>query len=459
MLDRKFKWIIVYFMIIISINFFGIERAYAEIVNPKQVYTYEQMEIDLAHLSKEYPDLITYKSIGKSEYGREIYAVSLGKGISTSYINASNHAREWISTNLVMKMIDSYALGYRNGSVLGAYNVKQILDNHTIWFVPMMNPDGVTLQQVGLHAFPTETHENLIKMNGGSFNFSRWKANGKGIDLNRQFDARWEFLKNGPAGPSYENFKGTAPHQASEIKAVIDFTYKVDPEMAVSYHSSGNVIFWNFLQQGSQYERDLYHARKLSQMTGYRLSGNHSSYSGGGYTDWFTDTFKKPAFTPELGTYVGLTDVPLAQFDKIWAENRLVGLYVANESHKMYLKELYANLKAVNLMFNGTPLINDVNAMIINQRTLVPVRGFFELLGASVKWNPNLRMVEVKRQDTVVQLFINSKIAFVNGEEVEMDVPAQIIFDRTMVPVRFISEAIGAQVRWEQISRTVFIDN
>lgn len=58
-----------------------------------------------------------------------------------------------------------------------------------MWFVPMVNPDGVTLQQEELKAFPISLHASLLEMNEGSKNFKRWKANAKGIDLNRQYKA------------------------------------------------------------------------------------------------------------------------------------------------------------------------------------------------------------------------------------------------------------------------------
>lgn len=446
-----------YLILVLTIMFLYPNVAKAEIVNPMQVYTHDIMEKDIKTLANTYPDLISYKSIGKSEYGREIYAVSLGKGLSTSYINASNHAREWISTNLVMKMIDEYAKAYKEGQTIGAYNVKTVLDNHTIWFVPMMNPDGVTLQQLGLNSFPKADHESLIQMNHGSLDFKRWKANGKGIDLNRQFDANWGVIRNSPSGPSFANFKGTVPHQASEVKAVIHLTYEIDPEMAISYHSSGSIIFWHFLQQGFQYERDLFHAKNLSSMTGYRLAGQHSQYSGGGYTDWFTETFKKPAFTPELGTPVGPTHVPLAQFNRIWEENRLVGLYVASKSHEVYMKRLYASVTSVGLQVNGEPLVGEVEALLVQGRTLVPVRGLFEKIGADVQWHSEARVAEIKKNDMIVRLPLNSNKVTINDELVELDVPAQIIYGRLMVPVRFISEAIGAQVEWDTTTRSVLI--
>lgn len=453
----KTRMCLMVFLFVMVVIVLPLHVSAASIVNPKQVYTYEQMEQDIKKLAERYPELIAYEVIGKSEYGRNIYAVSLGKGLSTSYINGSNHAREWISTNLVMNMIEQYAKAYQENRKLDSYDVKALLDQHTIWFVPMMNPDGVTLQQKGLDAFPKELHASLIAMNNGSRDFKRWKANGKGVDLNRQFDANWANIKNSPGKPWFANYKGPAPHHAAEVKAVIDFTYQIKPEMAVSYHSSGSILFWQFRQQGAQYQRDLAHAMKISRMTSYPLVHTNNNTGGGGYTDWFIQTFKKPAFTPELGTYVGNTHVPLAQFDRIWRENRLVGLYIAAESHKMYMNRKLAQLVKANLVINGVTYKGDVGAVISEGRTLVPVRGIFEEIGATVHYEARDRSITIRKGGNTVVLTVNKRQAYVNGELVELDVPAQLIHSRTLVPVRFISEAIGATVHWEQATKTVGI--
>ena len=235
-------------------------------VNPNQTYTYTDMKKDIKELEKAYPGLVKSEVIGKSEYGRNIYAVSVGKGQSTIFINGAHHAREWITTNLNMNMIDKYAAAYKSGSKIKGYNVKKHLTNTTIWFVPMVNPDGVTLQQSGLKNFPKKDHAKLIKMNGGSKNFKRWKANGKGVDLNRQYSPNWSIL-GGPSGPYYKNYNGPKVAAASETQAILGFTEKINPEMAVAYHTSGQIIFWKYQQTGKRYTEEGKYASKISKIT------------------------------------------------------------------------------------------------------------------------------------------------------------------------------------------------
>lgn len=88
---------------------------------------------------------------------------------------------------------------------------------------------------------------------------------------------------------------------------------------------------------------------------------------------------------------------------------------------------------------------------------LVPLRGIFEALGATVKWEPSTQTITATRGSTTVVLTIGSSTAYVNGKPVKLHAPAQLINGTTMVPIRFISEALGGVVAWEGTSRTVIV--
>lgn len=115
----------------------------------------------------------------------------------------------------------------------------------------------------------------------------------------------------------------------------------------------------------------------------------------------------------------------------------------------------------VTVKLNGTALSFDVNPFIENDRTLVPVRGIFEAIGAVVNWDEESRTVivsyDVGGEPVFVVLQIDNKDAFVNGEKKDLDVPAKIVEGRTFVPVRFIMEALDSGVEWDQTSYTVSI--
>ncbi|MCV9884747.1 M14 family metallocarboxypeptidase [Metabacillus halosaccharovorans] len=302
-----------------------------DLVDPIQVYSYKEMEQDIISLAAMYPSIIQTKTIGKSVDGRNIYALKLGTGSTEILVNGSHHAREHITTNLVMEMIDEYAQGYYSNLSVDGYNVNQILKNTSIWFVPMVNPDGVTLVQEGHKSAKNPSY--VLSINGGNKDFSAWKANVRGVDLNRQYPADWNNICCNPGKPGPQNYKGTKPLSEPEAKAMYNFTLDNSFKTSISYHTSGEIIYWNFHQKGSDYNRDYKLAQKLSKKTGYSLVPPKSNPSGGGFNDWFLISQKQPGFTPELSPYVGPRPVPIKNFGDIWKENNSVGLMMAYEAY------------------------------------------------------------------------------------------------------------------------------
>lgn len=306
------------------------------IVQTNNTYSYEEMVQDLQQLDEKYGELIKVFKLGKTEYGRGIYAVKLGYGPANVFYNGAHHAREWITSVLTMKMLEEYADAYQKETEYGDNNVKEILDHTTIWFIPMVNPDGVTLQQKGLSAFPNDVHQKLINMNYGSLDFTRWKANAQGIDLNRQYPANWEGIVANRDQPRFSNYKGERPFQAEEVKLLKDFTMIINPELTVSYHSSGHILYWNFHTRPANYNRDYWLAYTLGKMTGYSLVKPKPNPSGGGYTDWFIQEFGKPAFTPEVGPFTENQHVDMKNFNEEWNKNKFAGLYLAQQGYKLW---------------------------------------------------------------------------------------------------------------------------
>jgi len=88
----------------------------------------------------------------------------------------------------------------------------------------------------------------------------------------------------------------------------------------------------------------------------------------------------------------------------------------------------------------------DFAPVIVDGRSLVPVRYMADILGGDLEWNPDLRRATLIYGDTTILLYIDSHIAFVNDESTELEVPAMIINDRTHVPVRFVAESFGLDV-------------
>ncbi|WP_223592225.1 M14 family zinc carboxypeptidase [Neobacillus bataviensis] len=302
----------------------------ANLVNPKQAYSYNDLVADINKFQKNFPGFIKTQIIGKSVDGRNIYAIKLGKGDKEIFLNGSHHAREHMTTNVLMEMLDQYASSYSANRNFNSYNVKALLNKVSIWFVPMVNPDGVMLVQEG--RFTAKNPSYVLQLNGNKTDFSSWKANIRGVDLNRQYPADWANIAGNTGKPSPENFKGYQPLSEPEVQAVYNFTKAHQFKVAVAYHSSGRILYWNFHQAKAEYDRDYKIAVKYSNLTGYSLVFPGPNPSGGGFTDWFIQDMKMPGFTPEISTHTFSKPVPLANFDTIWKENQAAGLMLAQEA-------------------------------------------------------------------------------------------------------------------------------
>jgi g-D-glutamyl-meso-diaminopimelate peptidase len=218
--------------------------------------------------------------IGKTLFGRTMYAVKVGDGYPVGVVQCAMHGREFITAKLA---IEQYRVGVSRGSC---------------WFIPLVNPDGALLSEVGISTAPNEWKGYLTKINRGE-NFALWKANGRGVDLNVNFDAAWGTGMKNTRFPGAENCIGAYPFSELETQALKTFTEKIKPDYTVSYHTKGEEIYWYFSQSSRTCPRDFYLASVLSNATGYPLADSKGSV--GGYKDWCIEKFGIPSFTVEVG--------------------------------------------------------------------------------------------------------------------------------------------------------------
>lgn len=121
------------------------------------------------------------------------------------------------------------------------------------------------------------------------------------------------------------------------------------------------------------------------------------------------------------------------------------------------LSMLLPSAFAVDLYVDGSELQTDVEPTIINSRTLVPLRAIFEALDADVQWDNSTQTATAQKDGTTVQVTIDDTTAYVNGQAHTLDVPARLINSRTMVPARFVSEALDSRVLWDNNTETVYV--
>jgi len=112
----------------------------------------------------------------------------------------------------------------------------------------------------------------------------------------------------------------------------------------------------------------------------------------------------------------------------------------------------------VNVRLDGNYLFfDDVPPQIIENRTMVPLRVIFEALGADIDWDGDTQTVTATRGDTIVVMQVGNRVITVDGAEVELDVPPMIIDNRTLVPARAVAESFGVDVDWDVDTQTVVL--
>ncbi|MBS6951614.1 MAG: M14 family metallocarboxypeptidase [Enterocloster asparagiformis] len=311
-----------------------------EVANPIVVavdkYSYEQMEADIASLQTAYGDKITVNVIGTSLDGRSIYDIILGNPQAETQIlmQGAIHAREYMTPLLMMQELE-YALAFYD---TGHYNYKSISDmlqKVAIHFVPMTNPDGVTLSQFGIDAIRSDAlkqgirdcYDRDVSLGRTSDTFevylTKWKANAAGVDLNYNFPYGWEELSTQLIAPSYGTYKGPAPFSEPESKALSALADQYPFAITVSYHSQGEVIYWTTSSNGAEMASNTL-AAAVSVMTGYRMD---SSDGKGGFKDWMQSrTNAVPGVTLEVGKTP--CPVPFSEYPAVWKQNKGVWVQV-----------------------------------------------------------------------------------------------------------------------------------
>lgn len=111
----------------------------------------------------------------------------------------------------------------------------------------------------------------------------------------------------------------------------------------------------------------------------------------------------------------------------------------------------------IDVYIDGQTLAMDVPAQIVEGRTLVPIRAIFEAMGATVSWDANTQTATGTKGDKTVILPLGSLSPTINDQVKPLDVPATIVTGRTLAPLRFVGEAFGGSVRWDGVTQTIYI--
>ncbi len=296
----------------------------AQIVIPDREYSYEDMMSDIDALKKRYAFILTGGIIGKTAEGRDIPAVRLGRGQHHIFVGAAFHAREHITTNYVMYFIDKYARAYSGGDTIGEYNVQHLLDNVAFYIVPMVNPDGVNIVQHGFGSSQfKDSLENMVHRNYRDPVYRSWKANARGVDLNRNFDYGWD-RKEDNGLPASSGYNGPSPLSEPEAKAIAAFAERIKPEAVLAFHTQGKQLFLS--TPGAKAKAI---AKRLIDYTHFEPQPIDEPY--GSFQDFVDHHFNVFYACVELCPYIGPIPYHSSKFYEVWKSAEHILPIVATE--------------------------------------------------------------------------------------------------------------------------------
>lgn len=264
-------------------------------VTPTDTYSYEQMLEDICVLQCNYSDIVTTEMIGTSELGREIPVIRIGDTNAKYHVlfQGAIHGREHMTAWLLMALADYWL----NHDILSYGDVCYHI-------IPMSNPDGVeisqslTLTEAQWKIYQNDVRSGLTTRNRTDY-ASLWKANGLGIDINRNFPAGWQSL-DGRTAPSSQNYEGDAPFSTAEACVLRDYTLRYAFDATISYHATGSIIFYEYGRKQPVNDLSKSLGKAVKEITGYDMEGCDST-DGAGYKDWVMEELNIPSVTIEIG--------------------------------------------------------------------------------------------------------------------------------------------------------------
>lgn len=232
---------------------------------PDARYTnYEELTAALREYAEKHPEIVKLESYGKSLQGLDLWAVKISQNVQDQdpskpvlFFNAMHHAREVMTTEVALDLIDQLTQGY----VSGDSRVQNWVDQNEIWIVPMVNPDG----------------NNKV---WNSNNMWRKNARGSyGVDINRNYPYKWGACSGSSGSQFAQDYRGPSAASEPETQAMMAFVGRIKPVMSISYHSYSEIVIYPMGCQGA-------HApspdRETIQLIGKQLAGKLVKDSGNG---------------------------------------------------------------------------------------------------------------------------------------------------------------------------------
>ncbi len=260
---------------------------------------------ELLQVAADHPDIAQAVTIGHSVQGQAITAVRVSKDVRklkdrkrpAVVYQAAQHAREWITPEMVRRLLHHYVDGYGSNAEL-----TKIINTTDLWFIPVINVDGYDF---------TFTEDNRLWRKNLRDNDGDGELTGQdGVDLNRNFPYKWGYDNEGSSDVvSDETYRGASPGSEPETQAQIRLFDRVRPKYAINWHSAAQLLLYGVGWQAlTSSPDDLIHKAIVGDIDtpavpGYNPQLGAQLYTTNGETDGHMDeTFGTLTQTPEMST-------------------------------------------------------------------------------------------------------------------------------------------------------------
>ena len=293
-----------------------------KIIDMSSPIDYNRMWEILDAFSENY-EFLSFADIGKSIFDRRIPVIRFGEGEKKILYIGAHHGSEWITSGLLLRFVNELSELYRSDGQVAGIRISELFNKVELNILPMLNPDGVELSQHGL----TEDNimfSRLLTMNKGSLDFTHWQANGRGVDLNHNYNYGFEKYKGIERESGIENgastrYSGEHPESEPESAYLCNYIrFCGEFSGVLTLHTQGEEIYYKSGDRCPQNAEKI--AKYFSQISGYALGKAEGAAAYGGFTDWFINEFDRPSFTIECGK--GSNPLPLSDLSMIYIRIR-----------------------------------------------------------------------------------------------------------------------------------------
>lgn len=230
--------------------------------------TYEELTRTLNEYKSRFPSIMAIQSIGRSHEGRDIWAVKISSNVDASegkpvvFFNAMHHAREVMTTEIALDIIEQLTSGYATNA-----RTQNWVNSNEIWIVPMVNPDGNNR---------VWTSNNMWRKN---------MRGGYGVDINRNYPYAWGSCNGSSGNTGSDTYRGPSAGSEPETQAMMGLVAQIKPALSISYHSYSELVIYPYGCDG-EYTPDRETVAGIGHQLASRLpkDGASGTYTPG--TSW-----------------------------------------------------------------------------------------------------------------------------------------------------------------------------